>query len=192
LRSGLFRRKGYPPGAVGPSLKPMKSGSTAPLPATYHEYGSVDPAPPAPIASEAVLEQQLMDTRLPMFERMRAIFTLRNLGTDRAVEAIGRALLEDESALLRHEAAYVLGQVQSPHAIPILEDGLFSDAHVMVRHECAEALGNIMDDRVLDILKRGLDDADVEVRESCVVALDNQHYLRSKEFEAFATDGRSH
>lgn len=157
------------------------------LPPTYHEYDSVDPAPPAPLALEARLEAQLLDTSLPMFERMRAIFTLRNLGTDRAVEAIARALLTDESALLRHEAAYVLGQVQSAHAVPYLETSLFSDPHVMVRHEAAEALGNISDDRVLDILKRGLDDADVEVRESCVVALDLQHYVRSKEFEAYST-----
>jgi deoxyhypusine monooxygenase len=149
----------------------------AELPPTYHEHTSVDPAPPAPIASEE---------KLPMFERMRAIFTLRNLGTPRAIRAIGRALLEDRSALMRHEAAYVLGQLQSPHAIDILEEALFSDPHVMVRHEAAEALGNIMDDRVSAILKRGLDDRDIEVRESCVVALDNQHYLRSADFEAFS------
>lgn len=156
------------------------------LPSTYHEYDSVDPAPPAPVADEEVLEQRLLDTGLPMFERMRAIFTLRNLGTVRAVEAIGRAMLEDRSALLRHEAAYVLGQVQSPHAIPSLKEALFHDDNPMVRHEAAEALGNIADDRVLDLLKKGLSDPAEEVRESCVVALDNQHYLRSKDFEAFS------
>lgn len=160
------------------------------LPSTYHEYDSVDPAPPAPIADEASLEARLLDTSLPMFERMRAIFTLRNLGTPRAVEAIGKAMIEDRSALLRHEAAYVLGQVQSPHAIPMLEEALFSDSNPMVRHEAAEALGNIEDERVLELLKRGLDDPAEEVRESCVVALDNQHYLRSERFEAF--DGAQH
>lgn len=160
--------------------------TTMELPETYEEHTSVDPAPPAPLASVAKLEAQLLDTNLPMFERMRAIFTLRNIGSNEAVDAIGKALIGDKSALLRHEAAYVLGQVQSPHSIPVLEEALFGDDHVMVRHEAAEALGNIMDDRVLDILKRGLGDPAIEVHESCVVALDNQHYLRSKEFEAFA------
>ena len=149
------------------------------------EYLSVDPAPPAPLASVVRLGARLLDTRLPMFERMRAIFTLRNIGSDEAVEAIGKALLQDDSALMRHEAAYVLGQVQSPHAVPVLERALFHDPHVMVRHEAAEALGNIRDDRVIPILRAGLDDGAVEVRESCVVALDNQHYLRGGEFEAF-------
>lgn len=158
------------------------------LPPTYSEYTSVDPAPPAPIDSEERLEARLMDTSLPMFERMKAVFTLRNLGTDRAVDAIGRALIEDRSALMRHEAAYVLGQVQSAHAIPVLERALFGDTHVMVRHEAAEALGNIMDDRVLPLLERGLVDPDEEVVESCEVALDNQRYLRSRHFEAFAEE----
>jgi len=158
------------------------------LPPTYQEYGSVDPAPPAPLDTEERLEARLLDRSLPMFERMRAIFTLRNLGTDRAVEAIAKALLTDPSALLRHEAAYVLGQVQSAHAVPFLEESLFHDPHVMVRHESAEALGNISDDRVIPILKRGLDDADIEVRESCVVALDLQHYVRGKEFEAYSSE----
>ncbi len=156
------------------------------LPTTYHEYGSVDPAPAAPVTDEQTLEDRLLDTNLPMFERMRAIFTLRNLGTPKAVHAIGRAMTEDRSALLRHEAAYVLGQVQSPLAIPALEEALFSDPNPMVRHEAAEALGNIEDERVAELLKRGLDDEAEEVRESCVVALDNQHYLRSGQFEAFS------
>jgi deoxyhypusine monooxygenase len=180
-------RKGYHPPVVKPVLMTRsEQASSTPLPPSYHEYDSVDPAPPAPVADEGVLEARLMDTSLPMFERFRAVFTLRNLGTPRAIEAIGRAMVEDRSALLRHEAAYVLGQVQSPHAIPALEKALFNDVNPMVRHEAAEALGNIEDDRVLDLLKRGLEDPAEEVRESCVVALDNQHYLRSEDFEAFS------
>lgn len=167
------------------SSSDQEASASGTLPSTYHEYDSVDPAPPAPVADEARLERQLLDTGLPMFERMRAIFTLRNLGTPDAVRAISRAMLEDRSALLRHEAAYVLGQVQSPLSVPMLEEALGTDDNPMVRHEAAEALGNIRDDRVLEILKRGLDDEAEEVRESCVVALDNQHYLRSGRFEAF-------
>lgn len=166
------------------TIVPVQDASEQ-LPDTYDEYTSVDPAPPAPLATVPDLEAQLLDTNLPMFERMKAIFTLRNIGSDAAVDAIGKALIGDDSALLRHEAAYVLGQVRSPHSIPILEQSLFGDDHVMVRHEAAEALGNIHDDRVLDILKRGLGDPAIEVHESCVVALDNQHYLRSRDFDVF-------
>ena len=49
-----------------------------------------------------------------------------------------------KSALLRHELAYVLGQMQMDEALPTLKK-ILSDLneHVMVRHEAAEALGAI-------------------------------------------------
>lgn len=53
-------------------------------------------------------------------------------------------LLCEDSALFRHEVAYVLGQVQSAVAIPELRSRLCkADESCMVRHECAEALGAI-------------------------------------------------
>lgn len=54
-----------------------------------------------------------------MAERFRVLFILRNLKDDRSVQWIGRAL-SDESALLKHELAYCLGQMRNPSAIPIL------------------------------------------------------------------------
>ena len=59
------------------------------------------------------------------------------------------------SALLRHEVAYVLGQMQNQVAIPTLIDVLSDeDEHVMVRHEAAEALGAIGDYSVIPILEK--------------------------------------
>ena len=58
-------------------------------------------------------------------------------------------ILEGDSALFRHEVAYVLGQMQQPSAIPHLSEVLAnSKEHDMVRHEAAEALGSCigMDD----------------------------------------------
>ena len=62
-----------------------------------------------------------------------------------------------ESALLRHEIAYVLGQMQNTVALPTLierlEDG---DEHVMVRHEAAEAMGAIGDRSVIPSSKNSV------------------------------------
>lgn len=42
----------------------------------------------------------------------------------------------DSSALLGHELAYVLGQINDEHALPVLESVLRDDnQHPMVRHE---------------------------------------------------------
>lgn len=52
-------------------------------------YCSVDPAPPAARKSVSELRVILMDESLPLFERYRAMFALRNLGNEEAVLALG-------------------------------------------------------------------------------------------------------
>ena len=136
------------------------------------EYGSVDPAPPAKETAVAKLRLSLLDEENEMFERMRALFSLRNSRTPEAVSALCEGF-SASSALLRHELAYVLGQMQDKLAVPKLIDVL-SDAneHVMVRHEAAEALGAIGDRTARAVLEQFLDDPQPEISESCEVALD--------------------
>ena len=75
--------------------------------------------------------------------RFRALFALRSIGNDRAVEIIGKTF-SDPSALLKHELAYVLGQMRNASAIPVLNVVLADTSQdPMVRHEAAEALGAI-------------------------------------------------
>lgn len=52
-------------------------------------YCSVDPAPPAVKKSVAELRLSLLNETLPLFERYRAMFALRNLGSEEAVLALG-------------------------------------------------------------------------------------------------------
>ncbi|HEX2066718.1 MAG TPA: HEAT repeat domain-containing protein, partial [Candidatus Thermoplasmatota archaeon] len=152
-------------------------------------YTSVDPAPPLDGAAAsyrsrvAGLRGRLTDPSLPMFQRMRCVFTLRNLGGPEAIDALA-ACFADPSALLRHEVAYVMGQMQDPHAIPALTRTLMrEDEHVMVRHECAEALGAIGRPESLPVLERYAKDPHPEVAESCVVALDLIAWVNSQELE---------
>jgi deoxyhypusine monooxygenase len=46
------------------------------------------------------LRSKLLDTQLPLFERYRAMFALRNIGTHAAVDALA-AGFSDDSALFR-------------------------------------------------------------------------------------------
>jgi len=145
------------------------------------EFETVDPAPLAPETTVPELEARLFNPDITMFQRYRALFSLRHIGGEDAIRVIARAMREPDSALIRHEAAYVLGQMQGSKAIPYLAKQLLEDASPMVRHEAAEALGNMWDaiDEVIPILQRvAKDDPAREVRESCEVALDNIAYLR--------------
>ena len=136
------------------------------------EYGSVDPAPPSTESKIQILGDTLLDEDSKMFERMRAVFSLRNNRSKEAVETLCTGF-KVNSALLRHELAYVLGQMQDSHAVPTLIEVLSNeDEHVMVRHEAAEALGAIGDRRAKPVLEHFLSDPLPEVSESCEVALD--------------------
>lgn len=51
-------------------------------------YKTVDPAPALALTDITRLKQILLDEKLSLFERYRAMFALRNIGTDEAVLAI--------------------------------------------------------------------------------------------------------
>ena len=136
------------------------------------EYGSVDPAPPSTTVQLKELRTVLLDEDQKMFQRMRSVFKLRNIRSPESCLILCEAF-NSESALLRHELAYVLGQMQMDEALPTLIRILSDDKeHVMVRHEAAEALGAIGNHIAIPTLKQFLTDEHIEVSESCEVALD--------------------
>lgn len=158
--------------------KQLDDGSTDTNP-----YCSVDPAPPAVKKSVPELRSVLLDESLPLFERYRAMFALRNLGNEMAVLALADGL-ECSSALFRHEIGYVLGQMQHPAAVPALRAALErSGESPMVRHEAAEALGSIGKEECLAVLQQYCGDGERVVKESCEVALDMLEYENSEQFQ---------
>ncbi len=115
------------------------------------DFASVDPAPPLPESQKTVedLEATLMDTKLPLFQRYRAMFALRDLASppDLPPRRCRRSTrspagFADASALFRHEIAFVFGQLSASGVHPALTAALSSiEEASMVRHEAAEALG---------------------------------------------------
>ncbi|KAK2465263.1 hypothetical protein APHAL10511_002617 [Amanita phalloides] len=169
-------------------------------------YTSIDPAPAAsgllrgakPDESSpsnvATLREQLINKNLPLFQRYRAMFALRNIGTAGAVDALASGF-SDDSALFKHEIAFVFGQMLSPHSVsPLLKVLQNTDENEMVRHEAAEALGGIGTSEVLPYLREWMTRADAPrvVRESCQVAIDIWEYGNSGEFHLMPLDGHSY
>ncbi|KAK3485837.1 Deoxyhypusine hydroxylase [Neurospora hispaniola] len=159
------------------------------------DFASVDPAPPMPEEDEKqtveTLEKKLLDTSLPLFKRYRAMFALRDLASPPdlptavpAILALAKGL-KDESALFRHEIAFVFGQLSHPASIPALTEALSNlDEVSMVRHEAAEALGSLGDEEgVEETLLKFLHDKEKVVRESVIVALDMAEFEQSGQAE---------
>ncbi|KAJ5635642.1 Deoxyhypusine hydroxylase [Penicillium longicatenatum] len=168
------------------------------------DFTSIDPAPPMPLQTNEPsipdLEKTLLDTKLPLFQRYRAMFGLRDLASPPdlptavgAVNALAKGL-KDPSALFRHEVAFVFGQLCHPASIPCLTECLGDLQEVgMVRHEAAEALGSLGDEEgVEDTLKKFLNDPEQVVRDSVIVALDMAEFEKSGQVEyALVPDGNA-
>ena len=123
--------------------------------------------------------QLLINSDRPLKERFRALFTLKNIGGKESIDWIAKAF-SDESALLKHEVAYCLGQLQDPLAIPILTEVLSDPVREpIVRHEAAEALAAIGGDIVTETLTKYAQDPVVEVRETCQLALDMLEFRKN-------------
>lgn len=92
--------------------------------------------------------------KTPLAERFRSLFTLKNIADSRSIDIIAKGelkvgryqgcnllkpdivALSDESALLKHELAYCLGQIGNPSANDVLSRVLGDmNEDEMVRHE---------------------------------------------------------
>ncbi|OWZ61337.1 deoxyhypusine hydroxylase [Cryptococcus neoformans] len=123
----------------------------------------------------ATLKATLLNTpgNVPLHERFRALFMLKAVGGDEVVDIVSEGL-KDPSPLLKHELAYILGQLLNTRALPTLSRVLENPTgeHCsMVRHEAAEALGAIGAEESLPILRKYMQDENREVRETCEVAV---------------------
>ncbi|CAM9409842.1 unnamed protein product, partial [Choristocarpus tenellus] len=97
---------------------------------------------------------------------------------------------KSDSALLRHELAYVLGQMQDASACETLENVLGDTSDdCMVRHEAAEALGAIGDDRSVQTLERFISDPAPEVSQTCELSLNLMAWRKRQADEGFEDDG---
>lgn len=127
------------------------------------------------------LGKMISDQKLPLAQRFRVVFTLRNIGGSHAIESLSKGLL-DPSVLFKHEIAYVLGQMKDEHALNILEKTLENkNEHAMVRHEAAEAIGAIGKLESIPFLEKFLQDTMVEVKETCEIAIQRIKWIHQNQ-----------
>jgi HEAT repeat protein len=169
------------------------------------QYRSFDPAIGDPTAVPEDIPRflkVLAGEEAELYQRYIAMFTLRNLN---AVAELAQVLATDtRSAALRHEIAFILGQLEFTSendglsdapagaegqgqkrenvAVAALIQNLGKlDEHPMVRHESAIALGSIGGAQAKAALREFSADPQPMVAESCLVALDTCAYWDSWE-----------
>ena len=111
--------------------------------------------------------------------RTRATCILVDFGGEDKVPYIAKVLKNDENELVRHEAAFSLGQMCYSSGIPSLTDATLNDSSIFVRHEAAIALGVIGSNDAKETLEKALNDPDKSVVESAIVALSNIQFMET-------------
>ncbi len=167
---------------------------------------SVDPVPAMDESIETeTLAEIILDDDADIWDRYAAMFALRNRAqktfglvkktqeNEQLVQlcssTLGKTLRSEtvQSALLKHEICYVLGQLREDDDNEIARKALFEcledpSEHAMVRHEAAEAIGSRGGRGAEALLRKYLSCEDRIVSESCEVALD---MLKENEEETF-------
>jgi deoxyhypusine monooxygenase len=109
--------------------------------------------------------------------RTRATCILVDFGGEDKVPFVAKVLKEDPNELVRHEAAFSLGQMGYRSAIKHLEEATKNDPSMFVRHEAAIALGVVGAKEAKQTLEDALKDPSVPVVESAIVALSNIQFM---------------
>lgn len=105
-------------------------------------------------------------------ERIQFIFQSQNDATDVRLVKVGYLLENDPSPIVRHEAAYVLGEVNSEVSSKFLLHAIQNDPNRFVVHESALALGNLGDISFLDDLTKLLEHPDHDVVLTAEIAIE--------------------
>jgi HEAT repeat protein len=121
---------------------------------------------------------KVLDSRPSIVLRIHGVCMLADMKREAAIPALARSLREDSSPLVRHEAAFAMGQLEFKSAVPSLLEAMANDESVLVRHESAVALGSIGDERARQGLRSALEDVDEDVRLSAEVALADLDFLK--------------
>lgn len=109
--------------------------------------------------------------------RTRATCILVDFGGEDKVAYIAKVLKNDSNELVRHEAAFSLGQMCYSSGVKPLSDATINDTSMFVRHEAAIALGVIGSKEAKETLIEALKDPDKPVVESAIVALSNIDFM---------------
>jgi len=108
-----------------------------------------------------------------IYEIQEAMWRVENREqTGNEIKMIIEALRKDPSPIVRHEAAFALGEIASIEAVEALAHAVLHDHSPLVRHESAEALGWIPTEASRRALEEALNDSDADVVATARISLD--------------------
>ena len=131
------------------------------------------------------LGKLLNDETAILGERYRALRTLHRIGTEEAILEIAKCF-NKSSALLKHDCAYLIGQLHNPVANAVLRNVVEDlKQHPIVRHEAAASLAALDGTGVYELLQKYATDSAQEVADTCSLALSKLDWIKTDEAIGF-------
>jgi deoxyhypusine monooxygenase len=166
-------------------MKNTNNGETEGLDKLQLVYKTNDPSPPFNLQTNSYyadinnIRSILFDPNETMFNKYRAMFTLREFNNREAIKILCECYEKQHnfSPLFKHEVSFILGQMcfVAKDALNMLEIVLQDETEdPIVRHETALALGEITKSK--DLLIKYTQHENQLIRESCEIALDFVDY----------------
>jgi HEAT repeat protein len=130
----------------------------------------------------------VLKTESSLVLRVHAVCILAEVGGQGCIPTLADVLQHDPDPLVRHEAAFSLGQIGLSEGNFPLARAVAEDPDPIVRHESAAALGSIGSADSEDALNRALSDRDEMVRNSAAASLFNIRFLKEYSTGSSARD----
>lgn len=124
-------------------------------------------------------------------QRIQAVFHFLFDESPESFEVLGQTLSNDPSSIVRHEAAYILGEKANLLSISPLIKAIEYDPAIIVRHEAALALANLGTLGLPEsekVLIKLLNDPNEDVVDTAEIALQRLQMKRSNESISFEMD----
>ena len=103
-------------------------------------------------------------------DRIQIIFQLMKEETEENILAIYDSFISDPCPIVRHEAAFALGEMKSNLAFEKLSQGILQQTFPIAIHEALFALGTTGREEALSVIEKFLDHEEYIVSESAVIA----------------------
>ncbi len=110
--------------------------------------------------------------KTPSYLKIESFFTLMNYADQDSLNALYFSLQNDPCELVRHEAAFALGECIADETRKILKEVFQKDSSIVVKHECLMSLGTIGTKEDLEFIKKQITNPLFEVSCSAKIAID--------------------
>lgn len=121
----------------------------------------------------------LDDTNTSQNDRIQILFQLMNMKTSQAKQLVFEVLKKDKCRIVRHEAAFVLGEIGDQESIQYLKTILETEKTPIVVHETLFALGTTGNRDLIPFLRKFENSTEYVISESAKIAIDRIQLIKS-------------